>query len=214
MASHLQPAPEASAVVEPVVEQEAPAVEPEAPAPIDPGRRARSPIRVVVADDHDLVRSSIRRLLEGEQDVEVIAETGDLAGAVHHVQAHRPSVLVLDLMLPDGSSLQAIGPLRERVPATRIVVMTMENSPAFAQSVLAAGAIGFVSKELADDELVRAVRAAALDERYVSPRVALRLGDALFARKRPAQKRPVRERPAQKRPARKPEQSQTGLHSL
>ncbi|MGO9247653.1 MAG: response regulator transcription factor [Solirubrobacteraceae bacterium] len=167
MAGHLQLAPEA--------------------AHFDPGDHARSPIRVVLADDHDLVRSSVRRLLDGEEDVEVIAEAGDLAGAVRHVQDHRPCVLVLDLMLPDGSSLQAIGPLRERVPATRIVVMTMENSPAFAQSVLAAGAAGFVSKELADGELVQAVRAAALGERYVSPRVASRLGDALFARKQPAQ---------------------------
>ncbi len=151
-----------------------------------PQAQAGSPIRVVLADDHPLVRSSVRRLLDGEEDVEVIAEAGDLASAVRHVQAHRPCVLVLDLMMPDGSGIQAIGPLRERVPATRIVVMTMEDSPAFAQSALAAGASGFVAKELADDELADAVRAAARGARYVSPRMASRLPAALVSTTRPA----------------------------
>ncbi len=152
----------------------------------DPDARAQAPIRVVVADDHALVRSSVRRLLDGEEDVEVIAEACDLASAVRQVQAHQPCVLVLDLRMPDGSGIQAIGPLRERVPATRIVVMTMEDSPAFAQSALAAGASGFVAKELADDELADAVRAAARGVRYVSPRMESRLPAALISTTQPA----------------------------
>jgi two-component system response regulator NreC len=137
-----------------------------------------APIRVVVADDHSLIRRSVRLLLDGEQGVELIAEAGDLAGAESHVQGEHPHVLVLDLSMPGGSSIAAIGHLREAAPETQIVVMTMDDSPVFAQRALAAGALGYVSKEMADTELARAVRAAASGEQYVSPRLATRL-DAL-----------------------------------
>ena len=140
-----------------------------------PGALAVAPIRVVVADDHALIRRSVRLLLDGEQDVELIAEAGDLAGAASHVQGKHPHVLVLDLSMPGGSSIAAIGHLREEVPETQIVVMTMDDSPVFAQRALAAGALGYVSKEMADAELTRAVRAAAAGEQYVSPRLATRL---------------------------------------
>jgi two-component system response regulator NreC len=133
------------------------------------------PVRVVLADDHALMRRSLRLLLDGEQDVEVIAEASDLDSAVRHVQDDRPQVLVLDLSMPDGSSIEAIGQLRECVPETQIVALTMEDNPVFAQRALAAGALGFVVKELADDELPQAVRAAACGEEYISPRMAPRL---------------------------------------
>jgi two-component system response regulator NreC len=148
------------------------------------------PIRVVLADDHAMVRHSLRLLLDGEQDLEVIAEADDLAGVARHVQGHAPHVLVLDLRMPGGSSIEAISRLRERAPETQIVVMTMEENPVFAKRAFAAGAVGFVAKDLADGELAQAVRAAARGEVFVSPRVALRLDslhrsltdDALTAR--------------------------------
>jgi two-component system, NarL family, response regulator NreC len=133
------------------------------------------PIQVVVADDHALMRRSLRRLLESEHNIEVIAEADDLTSAAVHVHGHRPHVLVLDLGMAGMSSLQAIGQLRERVPDTQIVVVTMEENPAFAQRALAAGAIGFVWKDRADTDLPEAVRAAARDEEYLSPSVAARL---------------------------------------
>ncbi len=139
---------------------------------------AASPIRVVLADDHALMRRSLRLLLDGEEGIEVIAEADELASAVRHVHDHQPRVLVLDLRMPGGSSVETIGKLRERVPDTQIVVLTMEDNPVFAQRALASGALGFVLKELADSELPQAVRAAASGEEYVSPRVADRL-DAL-----------------------------------
>ena len=141
-----------------------------APAALD-----EEPIRVVLADDHSLIRHSMRLLLDGEADVTLIAEAEDLAAAAHQVQTQHPSVLVLDLGMPGGSSIEAIGQLRERAPETQVVVMTMEDSPVFAQRALAAGALGYVSKELADSELPIAVRAAARGEQYVSPRIAARL---------------------------------------
>jgi two-component system, NarL family, response regulator NreC len=135
-------------------------------------------IRVLLADDHTLMRRSLRLLLDGEDDMDVIAEANDLAAVARDVDAHEPHVLVLDLSMPDGSSVEAIGRLRERAPDTQIVVMTMEENPVFAKRAFAAGALGFVAKELADAELPPAVRAAARGEEFVSPRVAVRL-DAL-----------------------------------
>ena len=151
-----------------------------APSPADTGSvvHVASPIRVVLADDHALMRRSLRLLLDGEDGVEVIAEAEDLSAVTRHVQGHDPQVLVLDLNMRGGSSLEAISRLRERAPDTQIVVMTMNGNPVFAQRAFAAGALAFVAKDLADDELPQAVRAAARGEEFVSPRVAVRL-DAL-----------------------------------
>jgi two-component system response regulator NreC len=145
------------------------------PAGTAPAVSSTLPIRVVLGDDHALMRRSLRLLLDGEQDVQVIAEASDLASVMRHVEDDPPQVLVLDLSMPDGSSIEAIGQLRERVPETQIVALTMEDNPVFAQRALAAGALGFVVKELADEELSEAVCAAARGEEYISPRMAPRL---------------------------------------
>ncbi|HEY7962317.1 MAG TPA: response regulator transcription factor [Solirubrobacteraceae bacterium] len=145
------------------------------PAKRDGRSAAPSSIRIVLADDHALMRRSLRQLLESEEDLDVIEEAEDLALVVRHVRAHRPDVLVLDLSMPGGSSVEAIGQLRASVPETQIVVLTMEENPAFAQRALAAGALGFVLKDRADAELPQAVRAAARDEEYISPNVSVRL---------------------------------------
>jgi DNA-binding NarL/FixJ family response regulator len=133
------------------------------------------PIRVLLADDHAAMLRGLRQLLEDEDDVEVIAEARDLASVDSQVHSRQPHVLVLDLGMADGSSVEAIGRLRERAPDTRIVALTMEESPVLAQRALAAGATGYVSKDLADSELPRAIRAAVCGEQFVSPPVASRL---------------------------------------
>jgi len=137
----------------------------------------------VLADDHVQMRRSLRLVLDGEEDVQVIAEADDLASVVRHVHGHRPHVLVLDLGMSGGSGMEAVRQLRERSPETQIVVVTMDESPVFAHRALAAGALGFVTKEMADEQLADAVRQAARGERYVSPRVAARLDslDAVLA---------------------------------
>jgi two-component system response regulator NreC len=133
------------------------------------------PISVVLADDHAFMRRTLRLLLDSEQDVEVVAEADDLESVVRSVDGHHPQVLVLDLNLPGDSSIATIGRLRERMPQTQIVVLTMHDDPGFARRTRAAGALGFVLKDLADGELPQAVRAAAHAREYVSPRVAGRL---------------------------------------
>ncbi len=130
------------------------------------------PIRVVLADDHTLMRRSLRLLLDGEDDVDVIAEASDLATVVSHVGRHRPNVLVADLRLPTGSSIDAIRKLRAQAPDTEVVVLTLDESPLFAQQAMDAGAIGYVLKDRADGELLSAIRCAANGEEYVSARVA------------------------------------------
>lgn len=144
-----------------------------AEAPRGPGGPAlASPIRVVLADDHAAVRRNLRLLLDAEEDVEVIAEATDLSMVMRHVHGHRPHVLVLDLRLPNGPSVETIRRLREQVPGTQIVVSTMEESPLFAQQALDAGAVAFVLKDRADTELLTAIRRASRGDEYVSPRVA------------------------------------------
>ena len=129
-------------------------------------------IRVVLADDHAMVRRTLRLLLDGEQDVDVIAEALDLSAVMRHVSCQVPHVLVLDLRLPNGSSIEMIRQLRKQFPQTEVVVLTMEDSPLFARAAIEAGAIGFVLKDRADTELVSAVRLAARREQYVSARLA------------------------------------------
>lgn len=133
------------------------------------------PIRVFLAEDHPLMRRSLRLLIEHEPDLQLLGEAASLEAAEHAVERLHPQVLVLDLSMHDGSSVELIGLLRSRVTQTQIVVLTNEHDPAFARRALAAGAIGFAVKELADAELPQAVRAAARGEQYVSPRVADRL---------------------------------------
>lgn len=134
-----------------------------------------APIRVVLADDHALMRYGLRLTLDDDPDVEVIAEADDMATAIRQVHMRKPNVLVLDLSMRGGSSVETIGELRMHAPDTKVVVLSMNDNPAFAQHALAAGALGFVLKDLADSELPDALHAAARGESYVSPRVASRL---------------------------------------
>jgi two-component system response regulator NreC len=132
-------------------------------------------IRIVLADDHAVVRSGLRLLLDSEPDFEVVAEASDVESAKRCVRGHHPAVLVLDLNMPGGSSLEAIPASREESPNTQIVVLTMQQEPAFARRALAGGALGYVLKEAADDELVEALHRAAAGEGFVSPRLGARL---------------------------------------
>ena len=91
-------------------------------AEMDKNRSVPSPIRVVLADDHALMRHSLRVLLDGEEDVDVIAEAEDLASAVRYVHSQKPHVLVLDLRMRGGSTIETIGELRERAPEVKVVV--------------------------------------------------------------------------------------------
>jgi two-component system response regulator NreC len=132
-------------------------------------------ITIVLADDHTVVRNALRMLLDAEAGFEVVAEAGDADTAVRYVRGHKPAVLILDLNMPGRSSLDAVPDIREASPDTEIVVLTMQNEPAFARRALQAGVRGYVLKEAADAELVQAVRRAADGDTYLQPALGARL---------------------------------------
>jgi two-component system, NarL family, response regulator NreC len=135
-------------------------------------------ITIVLADDHSVVRSGLRLLLEAEDDMEVVAEAGDVNAARHFVLGHKPTVLVLDLNMPGGSSLEAIPRVAEISPDTVVVVLTMQEDPAFAREALQAGARGYVLKHAAGTELVQAIRAAAGGGTWLNPDLGARMAAA------------------------------------
>jgi two-component system response regulator NreC len=134
--------------------------------------------KIVIADDHRVVRSGLRMVLEREEDFEVVAEAGDATEARRYVRAHRPEVLILDLNMPGEPSLPAIPLIRDESPGTRVVVLTMQEDPAFAREALQAGASAYVLKEAADDELVQAVRVAASGGTFLTPQLGARMAAA------------------------------------
>ena len=136
----------------------------------------RGPITIVLADDHQVVRAGLRMLLQAEEGFEVVAEAGDVATTERRVTVYHPRVLILDLNMPGESSLPAIPRLRQSAPATQIVVLTMQNDPAFAREALRAGAVGYVLKEAADSELTMAIHQVMAGRRYLNRRLA---GDLL-----------------------------------
>jgi DNA-binding NarL/FixJ family response regulator len=129
----------------------------------------------VLAEDHATMRRSLRQLLDGEPDIEVVGEVDALPAAIAAVERTHPEVLVLDLRTPDGSNIDSVRRMRTHAPATKVVVITMHEAKAFARQAHEAGAVGFVLKDTADVELPEAVRRAARDEVYTSPRVVSRV---------------------------------------
>ena len=141
-------------------------------------RPDRDMITILIADDHRVVRQGLRLLIDNEAGLQVVAEAGTVPDAERLVRAHRPAVLVLDLNMPGGSSLDAIPRLRQDAPDTEIVVLTMQDDPAFARKALQGGARGFVLKEAADEELLEAIRLAAAGDTYLNPRLGARMAAA------------------------------------
>jgi len=133
------------------------------------------PLTVVLADDHVVVRSGLRVLLDSEPSIDVVAEAGDVRTAIEAVEQHRPDVLILDLHMPGEPSLPAIPRLRERCPDTRVVVLTAQRDPSFAGEALRLGAAGYVPKEAADSQLLEAIEVAAQGGTYLEPRLGARL---------------------------------------
>ena len=145
-------------------------------APVLPIRPAPArPITIVLADDHRVVRAGLRLLLESDSRFSVIDEVGDVPGTLVSVRACGPQVLVLDLNMDGVSSLDVIPQLRADAPETQIVVLTMQENPAFARAALRAGAVGYVLKDSADAELTDAVLQAAEGHTYLNPELGAKL---------------------------------------
>jgi two-component system response regulator NreC len=129
-------------------------------------------IRILICDDHAVVRSGLRAILATEDRIDVIAEAATVAAAVKAARDLHPDVFIMDLSLPDGTGLDATRLILEASPTTHVVILTVHDDVAYLRESFAAGAIGYLNKEAADLELVFAVRQAASGRRYVDPRLA------------------------------------------
>jgi two-component system response regulator NreC len=137
-------------------------------------------ITVVLADDHNVIRAGLRAMLEAEEDLRVIGEAADAPGAAKLVRDRRPDVLVLDLQMPGAEPARDIPALREEIPATAIVVLTMQSDPRLARELLRAGASAYVLKQAAERQLTAAIHTAAQGGTYIDPELGgqvAQLGD-------------------------------------
>lgn len=132
-------------------------------------------ITIVVADDHAVVRGGLRRLLDAEPDLQVVAEAGDVEQTIARVAEHRPSILLLDLHMPGGGSLPALGAIRDASPDSGILVLTMQDDPGFARESMLRGARGYVLKEAEEADLLQAVRTVAAGGTYLQPELGARM---------------------------------------
>ncbi|HVV11888.1 response regulator transcription factor [Amycolatopsis sp.] len=133
--------------------------------------------RLLLCDDHSMMRSGLRRILSDVADVVVVGETGTVAKAVELAGIEKPDVVVMDLSLPDQSGITAIEQIHRESAHSKVLVLTMHDDVAYLREALAAGAIGYLVKVAADTELVRAVRAVASGTTYVDPTLVTALVD-------------------------------------
>jgi two-component system, NarL family, response regulator NreC len=132
-------------------------------------------IRVLVVDDHAVVRSGLRLLLDAEDDIEVVGEAGNAREAIFEARTSKPDVVLMDVVMPGSSGIEATPQLLHEEPDARVLVLSMQDDPSYVRQAFAAGASGYVLKEAADSELVAAVREVASGGRYVNPALGARL---------------------------------------
>ena len=137
-------------------------------APDRAAREGRLVIRVLIADDHGIVRSGLRMLIDRQSDMEVVAEAEDGVAALESTQQHRPTVAVLDVSMPRMTGLQAAREIRAHAPDTRVVMLSMHDDERYFLEGLEAGAAGYVLKRAADTDLIDAVRTVADGRTFLS----------------------------------------------
>ena len=151
-------------------------------------------IRIVVVDDHAVVRSGLRLLLEAEDDMEVVGEAGNAHDAVFEVRAQKPDVILLDVVMPGESGIEAAPKLLHEAPDAKVLVLSMQDDPSYVREAFAAGASGYVLKEAVDAEVVAAVRDVAAGASYVHPTLGARMVAAEAAARAAADSDPLSER--------------------
>lgn len=138
-----------------------------------------TPIRLVVVDDHAIVRAGLRMVLESSTEFQVVSEGGTAAAALEAVATHRPDVLLLDINLPDRSGLGVIEQIRSLVPDTKVLVLSVHDDREFVRESVRVGAHGFLRKDTTPAELREAIRAVHRGDAFFSPPIARRLTEVL-----------------------------------
>lgn len=134
-----------------------------------------SRIRVVIADDHEVVRLGLRALIDSDPDMVVVSEAGTAKEAIKSVEKFKPDVLVLDIRLPDRSGLEVCREIRGRVPKMKVIILTTYMSDSLVGEAIRVGANGYVLKEVGNEELLRVIHTAMQGETALDPRVTTRL---------------------------------------
>jgi two-component system response regulator NreC len=151
-------------------------------------------IRVLLVDDHAILRAGLRRILEAEDDIEVAAEAENAERAVFEAIEAKPDVVVMDVVMPGRSGIEATPELLKAVPTLKILVLSMQDDPHYVRAAFEAGASGYVLKDAADTEVVGAVRTVARGERYVHPALGARLVAADVEERKQAEADPLSDR--------------------
>jgi len=151
-------------------------------------------IRVLVVDDHAVVRAGLRRVLDAEPDIETVGEAPTAERAVFEAMEHRPDVVLMDVVMPGKSGIEGMPAVLQAVPETKVLILSMQDDPRYVREAFDAGASGYVLKEAADSEVVSAVRAVAAGERYVHPALGARLVAAEAAERKRAEVDPLSDR--------------------
>ena len=151
-------------------------------------------IRVLIVDDHAVVRSGLHLLLDAEDDIEVVGEAGDVRTAVFETREHKPDVVLMDVVMPGQSGIEGVPLVLKEAPEAQVLVLSMQDDPRYVRAAFEAGASGYVLKEAADTEVVSAIRSVAAGERYVHPALGAKLVAADAEERRRAEQDPLSER--------------------
>src|SRR5436305_2482552 len=153
-----------------------------------------SPVRVLIVDDHAVVRTGIRLLLDQEPDIEPVGEAGSGREAIFESRSLEPDVILMDVVMPDGNGLDVIPTLLHERPEAKVLVLSMQDDPQYVRQAFTAGASGYVLKEAADTDVVSAIREVARGGRYVHPELGARLVAAETEERKRAEEDPLSER--------------------
>lgn len=151
-------------------------------------------IRVLIVDDHAVVRAGLRRVLDAEDDIETVGEAADADRALFEALETKPDVVLMDVVMPGKSGIEGMPAILQALPQTKVLVLSMQDDPHYVREAFEAGASGYVLKEAVDTEVVGAVRTVASGERYVHPTLGAKLVAAAADERRRAEQDPLSER--------------------
>jgi two-component system response regulator NreC len=151
-------------------------------------------IRVLIVDDHTVVRAGLRMLIDAQEDLETVGEAGNTRDAIFRARELEPDVILMDVVMPDGNGLDAIPTLLHEHPDTKVLMLSMQDDPHYVREAFSSGASGYVLKEAADTEVVAAIREVAHGGRYVHPELGARLVAAEAEERKRADEDPLSDR--------------------
>ncbi len=151
-------------------------------------------VRVLIVDDHAVLRAGLRMLIDAEDDLETVGEAGTVRNAIFEARAAKPDLVLMDVVMPGESGLEAVPKLLHEHPEVKVLVLSMQDDPRYVREAFAVGASGYVLKEAADAEVVNAIREVAAGRRYVHPELGARLISADTEAQKRADADPLSER--------------------